>query len=339
MVTAGAERDYYIDKLNENGYVSVEFPVSGKDIDPLFGAFRDVLGEVYDEDGRVVKGGQDIIDAFKVEVPGRPGDGRGFIEQRRVGLVSTNEIGRDPGTDNKDQLHFLPWSEEQIYRRFLHRGGAPQSVRTLVRQCVELQQAVQTAVRPVTRALGVEDIMFAPKGMEDRNVHILRVIRYLGSAANEGVFIAPDPLAELHFDRSKFTAAVWESASGLVGTPGNNAFGNPNLSVEEFDAMAERALAHPISHISRQAKFFAGAGYNRLPHPLLPASGNVPLLLHGVTDDNPGAERDAVVMFMNQHAAGGMNDWVVAPKSETGFGNVRDAILERQERYGGLVAS
>jgi len=210
-------------------------------------------------------------------------------------------------------------------------------MRTLISQCTELHQAVKTSVRPFLEALGVDQYMLAPKGLEADDIHLVRVVRYLGNSALQvpGKPTLDDQLAELHFDRSRFTAAVWESSSGLVGTPANNATGNQTITVEELDLYAQKALATPIRHRSGQIKLFTGAGYNLMPEDVRQESGNLPLLLHGVQDDHPGEERDAVIVFINQHL--GVKGWQVVDKTETGFEQVREHVANKQMRHGSLT--
>lgn len=335
MASEAALREYCIDQIHHQGFISVEFGVSGADIDPLFTTFRGVLDEVY---GQKTQRGQDVLDAFAVIDPMRPHDSKGFIEQRRVGEISVYE-GRSPGTDNKDVLHFTPLSAIQVRDHLRTRGGTPKIVDSLINQCMDFHEAIKASVTPVLKILGLDQHMVAPEGDELLNVHLLRIIRYIGTrASDENVFIARDELAELHLDRSKMTAAVWESYPGLVGAPANNQIGDPNLTVEQLDAYAEQALANPITHHSGFIKLFAGAGYNHLPQELQDRSGNLPPLLHGVTNEVPeGEERDAVVFFMNQTTR--YNHWTPTATQETGFGDIRAAVEERQAQHGGLVAS
>jgi len=215
----------------------------------------------------------------------------------------------------------------------------PRVLRNLLDQCVDLQAAIHKSIIPVADALGVKDYLFAPHGMESNNVHMLRLLRYLGNKkTSEHVAIQPvKPLAGYHFDRSKFTVAgILESRSGLRGAQGNNAVGDPNLTVEEFEANAERALYTPLPYKAGKVKLFAGAGYNHLPLTIRKTSGNLPLLGHLVEDDEPGEERLAAVNFLNQHT--GIKELGTPLANETGYDSVRAVIAERQERYGGMVA-
>lgn len=325
MPAEGA-RNHYVESIQRNGFVPVQIGVSGADIDPLFASFRTVLHDIYDEQSQY---GQDVIDGLNVSLPERPRDSVGFISQRRIGQINPYEIGRPPATDDKDVLHFTPQTVEYFTEYMKGRGGVSDAIRSLLDQCVELHETVKSSLRPVYAALGVSDYILSPRGYEHMDVHHVRLIRYLATTATESPhFKAHDSLAQLHLDRSKFTAAVWESSTGLVGAPANNVYGTPDLTLEKFDEAAERALATPIQHRSGQIKLFAGAGYNRLPGEIRKASGDLTPLLHGVTDDKPGEERDAVVVFMNETNL--HTDCSVPPQEETDFELIRQQIAIQQ---------
>lgn len=332
MASQASLREYYANQFHEQGFVSVPFSIHGADIDPLFTTFREVLDEAYTPGQH----GIDLIEAFKVETPGRPLDSRGFIEQRRIGQVSLNEIGRAPGTDNKDLMHYTPQTRLKVFDYMASRGGTSKAVKSLIDQCTDIHEATITAVRPAFAALGLEDVLIAPEGSPYENVHLVRILRYLGSASLAPPFIAKGDLAELHLDRSKMTAALWESRPGLVGATSNNLVGNRLITVEEFQQDAARALANRIDHHSGWAKLFAGAGYNHLPEEIQEQSGNLDPLLHGVLDLISGEERDAIVCFINQHT--GFNDLVTASSRETGYTDIMDDIVNRDLRHGGLIA-
>jgi hypothetical protein len=334
MPSQEASRDYYVDQIHRNGYVSVDFPVNGADIDPLFASFRSLVTEVWE---RPNDHSQDIVDAFSIKHWQRPADSAGFIDQRRIDQYNRYDPGRAAATEDKDILHFTSLTASHVYEYLRTRGGQPRIVRELIKHCVDLQEAVRPAVQPALEALGVAEHLLAPKGLEIDNIHVLRILHYLAKPLVETrVEARRDKLSELHFDRSKFTAAVWESGPGLVGAPGNNGYGKRDLLVEELEVYAKRALNSPIKHTSRSLKLFAGAGYNRLPAPSRQVSGNLPLLLHGVTNDFPNEERDAVVLFMNEHV--GKHDASVPAVDECRFGNIRASVAERQLRHGGIVA-
>jgi hypothetical protein len=333
MTSRAALREYYVDQIHSQGYVNIGIDLKGNDINPLFTTFRTVLDDVYESPSQH---GRDTIAALAVCVPGRPDDSYGYLEQRRRGTLNPYEDSGEKATEDKDVLHFTPQTTEYAQEYLRTRGNMSEAFRQLFAQCTELHYEVKRAMRPALQALGLETTLMAPENQPNQDVHLVRVVRYLGTKAMEPkpMHVAHDDLAELHFDRSKMTAAVWESSSGLVGTPANNLVGKSDLLLDEVDTYAERALNNPLSHRSGLLKLFAGAGYNHLPDNAKEASGNLPLLLHGVVDDHPGEERDAIVIFINQRIG---IDLSVPRGPEKGFAHVRQAVLEKQLRLGGLV--
>ncbi len=330
MSSATAQREHYLEQLHSQGYVPTGHTIATADSRAIFFAFGALTAEVFDKPSPL---GQAIVEAVSVEHPLRPIDSKGFIEQRRVGDVSKYEIGRDPGTDHKDQFHFTPLTYPHAFEYFKGRGGMPRVLKELLDLCVELRQTVTRTVSPILEVLGLRDTLFAPPGREIDDIHVMRFLHYHSSTPDNSVTSTHvQPLADLHFDRSKFTAAVLESRPGLVGAPSNNHVGRPDLTVEEFDFKAERAFASRVT--DKGIKLFPGAGYNRLNPDLIDASGRLSPFLHGVVDTDPGVPRLAVVYFMNEFVGAASAG---APQAdETGYTRVRGEIASRQERFGGM---
>lgn len=303
-------RDYYLDKIHEYGYISVPFSVDGSDIGPLFTQFREFL-DICDEPG-----GKQFSDAlaFKSTDPGAGGDY--FVNRRRVGSVNPHSHNLGRSTEDKDVAHIGPRSLDLAYERL--GGKMPSIMRQFLESCVEIHEAAKKSTAPVFEALGIKEIMFANDRLNDQ--HVVRLLRYLGTTATHK--------SNLHFDLSAFTLAVWESSPGLVGTPGNNAQ-RQSLSVDELDIMAEKANVNPIKHRSGRAKLFAGAGYNRFPDEIYERNGRLPLLLHGVLNEEADKERDAVVVFMHP-PAGLIKDYIIPTQDESGIETVRQYMLRRR---------
>ena len=321
MATAETEQPQYLDTLRETGYVSFPVAISGADIDPLFEQFREFSAIAWPEreDGESDEryadrcdAGQELVNAMHYKVPERPHDADYFMIHRRPG--QTNEFSRTVTNESKDFLHTGPmtltYARERLGRRM------PFVMKNLLESCAEIHEAAKAGARPVFRELGIEDLLLAKNPMND--IHMVRVLRYLGTNASHQ--------ADLHFDRSTATMAVWESSPGLVGTPGNNALAGP-MTQEEVDALAAQADVSPINHVSGEGKFFLGAGYNRLPgdaQERQERNGSVPLLAHGVINKQSDAERDAVVVFMNPHRH--VEDYVVPSKAETSMSHLRASL-------------
>lgn len=306
-------------EILKNGYVSLPLDVSGSDIDPLFEQFREFSSIAWPEQGDSESNyayaarqasGQELIDAMHYEIPERPKDAEYYMIHRRIG--EETPFNRMPATENKDVLHIGPRTLDLAQERLGRR--MPGVMKALLKGCDEIHHAVKASVRPVYRELGIEDIMLAEDPKDD--IHMLRILRYLGTNATHK--------ADLHFDRSVATMAVWESSPGLVGTPGNNALGRPIMTKAELEAMTTRANGSLIKHTSGEGKFFLGAGYNRLSPSLHERNGNIPLLAHGVINQDSSEERDALVIFMNPHL--GITDYVVPSKAETSMDHMKVAL-------------
>lgn len=313
-----AAAETHIDKLRAEGFTAVPLDIGGADIDPLFDQFREFSaiawpdrepGESEAAFASRQAAGQALVEATHYKVPGRELDADYYMIHRRVG--ESTEFSRTAATENKDVLHTGPLTLQYATERLGRK--MPGAMKALLESCAEVHEAVKRSVRPVFRELGIEDVMLAENGLED--IHMVRVLRYLGTNVTHK--------ADLHFDRSTATMAVWESSPGLVGTPGNNALAAPMTSAE-LEAMIDQANASPINHASGEGKFFLGAGYNRLPAAVHDRNGNIPLLAHGVVNEQSDEERDAVVVFMNPHL--GVEDYVVPSKAETSMTHLRDAL-------------
>lgn len=311
--------------IQHEGYLSVPFGLSGGDMDELFTEFGDFMAELDDVPPTTR---QQWYEALLNSVPGRNDDSTGFVTKRRRGEANPFELRATRSTEDKDVLHWTPRSLPQASARFGSQNGLPSPMRRLLERCGEIHTAAVQAVRPVLEELGLAELVLAPDGQEEDMAHIVRVIHYLGrqAATPELARLGLDPLAQLHFDRSKLTLAVWESSPGLVGAPAQNQRGEPGLTLEEFDAYAEQAWSAPIAHRSGEAKLFAGASYNYLPEENRQASGDLPLLLHGVADAQPGQPRDAVVVFMNERAS--VPSLGVAPQAETDYDTLRQLLQQ-----------
>lgn len=312
MASAAASRRYYQEQFVERGYVSVPFDMQGSDIDQVFDQFREVLSLCYDDapDNR-------FVEALAYKPPNRSAGGDYWIDKRRKGEINPYSANPAPATEDKDCVHIGPRSYERAHNRLQGNGGVPYVMRAFMDTCVELQQEARKSVRPVFKALGLEGTMFAQDPLDEEDV-----VRTLGYPAT-----SEPTLAELHLDRSAFTLAPRETHPGLAGAPGNNGL-RQSLSLEELDTMAERAHVSPIKHTNRQAKLFAGAGYNRLPESVHANTDPLPLLLHKVDNKLLNTWRGAVVIFM--HPPAYTPGYIVPSSSETGFADIRARIARLQ---------
>jgi hypothetical protein len=95
MPSIEAQAEYYKDKLQERGFVSVPFEITGADIDPLFGQFRDFL-DLCDEPG-----GEQFREALADKPDDRSRGGDYFVVRRRLGEVNPHAVNQAPATENQ----------------------------------------------------------------------------------------------------------------------------------------------------------------------------------------------------------------------------------------------
>src|SRR5690349_20972898 len=133
---------YYQDMLREQGYINLDFPISGADIDPLFEQFREFIAIGYGEDELP----NEFVKALSYEVPGRPTDASYRFSHQRIGVENPDEPGRGASTDDKDLAHIGPRSltiaQERLGKRM------PAIMRQFITTCRELHEVTKTTVRP-----------------------------------------------------------------------------------------------------------------------------------------------------------------------------------------------
>lgn len=307
MASQEALREYYRGLIAEHGYASVQFGMGTSDLDSLFGQFKDFLSLCDEPDGQPFKDALTNVPPSGTRTIG----GDYFVTRRQIGQVNPFSLNPSPATEDKDVAHIGPSSLALAEQRL--PGGLPRVMRQFLNSCVELHETAKTASIPVLGALGLKEAILSPGPLNDQ--HVVRLLRYLGKAPL---------LADLHFDRSVVTLAAWESHPGLVGSPSDNGHGK-SIDITTLDADAERALSTAINHYPGHAKFFLGAGQRRLPADIAGPSDGLPLLLHGVTNENPNEERYAAVVFM--HPLAHYPGYVVPGPDETGIDGVRNFIL------------
>lgn len=294
----------YQQALRSEGFISLPSGLQPHEIEPVFEQFRELYDLMYADDGS----GKELYDAFRYEVPERPRDADYFQVRRRVGDINMFSQNGAIGTDDKDVAHIGPRTMLHARERLGKR--MPKIMEQFIESCTEIHEQTKQAVRPVYRELGIEDIMLAKNPLDD--IHMVRVLRYLGTEATHK--------ADLHFDRSVATFAVWESSTGLVGAPGNNDYLHPT-TVASVMKTVEQANNSPVNHVPGHGKFFLGAGYNHLPAEVREPQGELPLFAHGVVNSDPDQERSAVVVFMNPRL--GYEPYTVASKHETDLNDLQ----------------
>ncbi len=329
-------RDFHRDQLHERGYTTVDFGLPQEFMADLFDNIGILFDDAFDPKN---SDGHRIVESLSVSIPSRPGYTVGSIDRRRIGEVSPYDPGSDPATEDKDQFHHTPQTNEAVDRYFRGSGGAPAILRGVLAQCDIYHREVAESVRPVASALGLEYYLLAER--LKNNVHMNRFLFYppvegsfdnleeqldLAELIQSGKPIGDS--AELHLDRNRLTVASYKDAPGLVGAPANNRFGRPDITLEEFDLMAQTALNTPIPYVPGKADVFAGAGINHVPLEILSQNDRPEPLLHGVRGEANVAGRRSAVTFLYEHK--GIEKWPLPGSTEKGFWNIRNDIEANQ---------
>lgn len=280
------------ENLWENGYAPVGIDLGKSDLQTAidkYTAFLE-LDEEYHEATRFLQTER--------------GDGD-FGQYSRV-AGSQGERGNVP--DNKDIFHFGAQTRQVIESRI--NGTLPRDMRDFLDTAESIFWAGQRAKRDALQMLdyfetGLVGIMQPQVGT------INDVLRFITYYPND------EKLAKGHFDRSTCTLAIGESHEGLRIAPGQNGL-RLNVTEQYLDEL-EKKLA-PVDHIEGEAKFFLGAGWNRLPKFVKPGMyDDLQLAWHDVIPSEKQVDervmRWAVVMFLNPKIE--FDDYFVPSPAET----------------------
>lgn len=268
-------------ELIDQSYAHIPFEMGRTACQELFGNFTDFIALCKQP------GGDQLRKSLNYAVHDL-GNGSYHFEYRRPGEINRNEPERAdvPGTDHKYIFHYgpqtIPRAKEEL------NGALPKEMQVLLDNCDEFYEAATKVLRIGAKALGLEKVMFSPVRTE--NVHHLRLLDYVASNLPK--------IGEIHFDRSAVSAALSESSSGLMGAGGQNGYLEP-ISIEYLEQL-QHSLK-PIENEEYMAKFFAGAGFNRLPAHIRERIIKFNLLAHDINNDHPGESRQALVAFGNPH--------------------------------------
>jgi hypothetical protein len=282
--------------LDTKGYANLPITLGRPAVEELFENFK-AFAALCEEPK-----GERLADAVNYET-GDKGNGVFYLQRRKPGDINVREKRGTVGTDNKLVMHFGALTHARALSAL--NGSMPEEMRDFLDNCAQFYIEGRRAGLLGARALGVDRPLF-PANL-NKDIHLLRLIDYIATDS--------DQLGAAHFDRSVTTLAISESAPGLRGAPGDNGFLEP-LDEEVADRL--RQGLDPIDHQEGIAKFFAAAGLRRLPVSTRQSQGldEVPLLAHDIVNENPGENRQAVVMFFNPHL--GFEPYTVPSKEETG---------------------
>lgn len=209
--------------------------------------------------------------------------------------------------DNKDIFHFGSMTRQVIEARL--DGSLPSEAKDFLEAAEEIYWAGQRSKKQSLQQLDCFDTGLVGVMLPEKD-NIQDVLRFIAYYPNEG------GLAKGHFDRSTATLAIGESHEGLRIAPGQNGYvlDASQQYMESLDASLQ-----PVEHKNREAKFFLGAGWNRLPNHLKTINEDMPLAWHDVVASDKKVDnkvmRWAIVMFMNPEL--GLREYTVPSPVET----------------------
>jgi hypothetical protein len=279
------------ESLKEKGYATTPIDLTRDDMESTIMSYLEFLNL----DG-------DVHHATQFYMTDR-GDGDFGQFSRRAGMNSLR--GEVP--DTKDIFHFGAQTRQIVESRLY--GMLPRELREFLSQAEEIYWSAQ---RTKLNALDELDVlhMGLRACMFDERQAINDVLRFIA------YYPDPNKLAKGHFDRSVCTLAIGESHEGLRITAGQN-----GLVVDADGAYMSELDGRlaPVEHREGEAKFFLGAGWNRLePHRRF-GNQEMPLGWHDVIPSDKSVNdrimRWAIVLFANPHL--GEYSYVVPTPPET----------------------
>lgn len=235
---------------------------------------------------------------------------RGDGDFGQYSRVAGSEGVRGDVADNKDIFHFGSLSRQLIESRI--NGALPWEMKEFLDTAEEIYWAGQRSKRNV---LGELDYLQTPKTnligiMQPERETLNDVLRFIAYYPND------QKLAKGHFDRSTATLAIGESHEGLRIAPGQNGL---FLDADETYLKQLESRLRPVEHKDHEAKFFLGAGWNRLPAKYRIGNEELPLAWHDVVPSEKQVDqkvmRWAIVMFINPQAE--MTEYIVPTPPET----------------------
>lgn len=205
--------------------------------------------------------------------------------------VAGTEGARGTMTDNKDIFHFGAQTRQVVEARI--SGTLPHDMKEFLDAAEEIFWAGERSKKRALEELdwlntGLIGIMSPEIGT------INDLLRFIAYYPNEG------RLAKGHFDRGVCTLAIGESHEGLRIAKGQNGMAL-DCSQGYMDKL-ETSL-EPVKHVEGEAKFFLGAGWNRLPNEYKFGNHDLPLGYHDVVESDQQVDNNimrwAIVQFCN----------------------------------------
>mgnify|MGYP001194478909 CR=1 FL=1 len=261
-------------QLTEENYVDVTFRADNKDIDNALDAFDAFIHA----DINLLKHAGDYA------IKGFSNGNFGYFRR----ITGSEENGRSKSADSKHEYHF--GSKTRQILESSHYSSIPLEFRSFCDNAENIYWKAVESLRSALMSMHQEHDQRRPSPHNltpvfldkdsDLNLHL----RFVG-------YENPDedtPIARGHFDRSVFTLALAETHPGLqIGT-------NPD-GTDLKDVIRQAG----------KAKFFAGRGWEKMPHYLRDGYEYVKPAYHQVRNigeyavNSSGIIRHAIVMFAN----------------------------------------
>ncbi len=279
------------ENLHDKGYAPIEIDIGKSDMQTAINRYLGFLSV-----------DNEYHEATKFFVSNR-GDG----DYGQFTRLSGSEGVRGVVPDNKDIFHFGSMSRQIIEARM--NGNIPREMKQFLDATEEIFWAGQRSKRKVLEQLDYENTGLVSILQTERHTlnDVLRFIAYYPNA---------EKLAKGHFDRSTCTLAIGESHEGLRMTTGQNGV---VLDADETYLADLESRLRPVDHVSGEAKFFLGAGWNRLPIDYKIGVNDLDLGWHDVISSEKQVDekvmRWAIVMFINPYAE--MEGYTVPTPAET----------------------
>lgn len=279
------------ENLYEKGYAPVGIDIGTSDLQTAMDRYLAFL-EIDEEFQKITR--------FDLSNRGDGDFGQFKREAGKTGVRGTVQ-------DNKDIFHFGSMTRQVVEARLT--GSLPNEIKDFLEAAEEIYWAGQRAKKTALQQLDYCNVGLIGI-MQPETETINDVLRFIAYYPNEG------KLAKGHFDRSVTTLAIGESHEGLRITAGQNGL-RINADTNYMDRLD--ANLQPITHTDREAKFFLGAGWNRLPDYFRIGNENQQLAWHDVVPSEKTVDdqvmRWAIVMFSNPHL--GYDDYTVPSRAET----------------------
>lgn len=195
--------------------------------------------------------------------------------------------------DNKDIFHFGSMTRQVVETRV--SGKLPKEMKDFLNSAEEIFWTAERSKKQVLESFVGKSLLRIMQTEDDTLNDVLRFIAYYPNK---------EKLAQGHFDRSTATLAIGESHEGLRIAPGQN--GMVINADQKYMDKLENNL-QPVEHREGEAKFFLGAGWNRLYKEHRNGLEKLPLGWHDVipSDSNKKVDkrimRWAIVLFMNPY--------------------------------------